>query len=555
MHHIALLLLGLSWLQPDHFMPWMSWHSEVLAFGSVLLLAWHGVLVAARRDASERIAFPIAALPLLGLGVIIWGQWASGLLPFFGDALVFSAYLLLCLGGLLLGYNGKKDQSSNLSALAITLMVGAIFSVIVALTQVFDVWEGCAWINRMQFLDRPGGNLGQPNQLATLLLMGLVSGLYIYESRKLGGIPSTLIAFTLIVGVVATGSRAGVLSFAVLVSWWLVKRKSIAGRLSPWYAALVGLWLLFALWFWPKVVAVVLQNPGSENVVNAVAYNRLIIWPQLLEAVRLHPWLGWGFGQVSTAHNAVIDHYPISEPYTFAHNMVLDLALGIGLPLTLLLVLATGVWLWRRARGACTREAWYCLAVAVPVAVHSMLEFPFAYAYFLAPVVFAFGILESQLSTQPAFQIRPKPLILGLSVATVVLLWSVVEYVAVEEDFRVVRFEALHIGETPSDYERPNVRLLTQLDALLYAGRITPRPGMPQEEIELARKVALHYPWLATQNRYALSLALNGSPSEAIRQLQVIRSQRGENTYRKVKEAWAQQAAQRYPQLNAIELP
>lgn len=545
----------MSWLQPDHFLPWMSWQSEMLAFGSVLFLVWHKVIVAVQRSDSPRIAFPNVVLPLLGLGLIVWAQWAIGLLLFLGDALVFTAYFLLCVGCMTLGYSGRANQSSHLVTLAVTLLMGAFLSAVVAFAQVFDVWQSCAWINRMQFLDRPGGNLGQPNQLATLLLMGLVSGLFLYESRKLAALLFVLIAFTLIVGVVATGSRAGILSFATLYLWWLVKRRSIASKLSPRYAALAAILLLFVHWFWPKLVAVALQNPGSESVVSAVAYNRLIIWPQLAEAVRLHPWFGWGFGQVSTAHNAVIDQYPISEPYTFAHNIVLDLALGIGLPLTLLLVLATGVWLWRRVRGVLTLETWYCLAVAIPVAIHSLLEFPFAYAYFLVPVMLALGILESQLSTQSAFQIGTKPLMFGLSVATVLWLWSVVEYVAVEEDFRVVRFEALHIGETPRDYTRPKVRLLTQLDALLHAGRINPRPDMSQEEIELLRRVALHYPWLATQNRYALSLALNGNPTEAIRQLKVIEAQRGEKTFLKIKEAWSRLANEKFPQLHNFNFP
>ncbi|MBK7313053.1 MAG: hypothetical protein IPI80_04405 [Burkholderiales bacterium] len=50
---------------------------------------------------------------------------------------------------------------------------------------------------------------------------------------------------------------------------------------------------------------------------------------------------------------------------------------------------------------------------------------------------------------------------------------------------------------------------------MLYGGRVTPRPGMPEQEIELVKIVASRYPWPATQNRYALALALNGNPAEA----------------------------------------
>jgi hypothetical protein len=132
---------------------------------------------------------------------------------------------------------------------------------------------------------------------------------------------------------------------------------------------------------------------------------------------------------------------------------------------------------------------------------------------------------------------------------------SVVEYIAIEEDFRVVRFEALHVGQTPSSYERPEIYLLNQLDALLDAGRIVPAPGMQPERIELSRKVAMRYPWTATQNRYALSLALNGNPEEALRQLKVMRIMHGEKAYEGIKANWVELSNTKYPQLKDLALP
>lgn len=93
-----------------------------------------------------------------------------------------------------------------------------------------------------------------------------------------------------------------------------------------------------------------------------------------------------------------------------------------------------------------------------------MLEFPFAYAYFLVPVMFAGGALEGALGVKPAFRLGVKPAAAMLLVTTGLMAWSVGEYVAIEEDFRIVRFEALR------------------------------------------------FPWTATQNRYAQSLDLEKHP-------------------------------------------
>ena len=113
----------------------------------------------------------------------------------------------------------------------------------------------------------------------------------------------------------------------------------------------------------------------------------------------------------------------------------------------------------------------------------------------------------------------------------------------------------MRLGKTPVAYERPKVALLSQLDALLIGGRVVPSPGMTVDQIELSRKVALRFPWPATQNRYALSLALNGQEVEAVRQLKVMRTLHGEKSYAQIKLYWVNLAEERHPQLQAFSLP
>ena len=562
----ALLVLLFSWLQPLHFLPWVSWHSEVLAFFAMLLLAGCSLYGTLKKDRSGLISLPMTALPLIVLGLVAAVQAATGLITFSGDALVFGFYMMLCVMCLMMGYACSRQSLSQpellvggdgrvaVTVLASALVVGAFASAVLAFAQIFELWESASWISRMPELRRPGGNLGQPNQLATLLIMGVASLLFLYETRKLTALPSVLILLTLFVGMAATESRTGVLSFFMLLLWWFAKRGSVGFKLSPWLVALSGLGFLSLFWAWPMLMTA-MQTLGAGAEVNTTAGMRWVVWPQLLEALSLRPWSGWGIGRVSDAHNAVAHAYAVSEPFTYSHNIVLDLALGVGLPLAGLLLLLVSVWLWRRGRSARALLPWYCLAAALPVAVHSMLEFPFAYAYFLVPVMFLLGTLEAASGARPLLRIRVWPAALLLLVTSAVMAWSVVEYVAIEEDFRIVRFEAMRIGQTPPSYQRPKVVLLTQLDALLNGGRIVPQPGMAADELDLARKVALRFPWPATQNRYALSLALNGYPDDAVRQLRVMRALHGEKNYAQIKEAWVNLANEKYPQLHKLKLP
>ena len=548
-------LLGLSWLQPMHIFPWVSWHSEILAFLAVLAIGWESVYLASKNRTSDAMAFPFAALPIFVLGAVIGLQWFFGLIDFGGDVIVHMAYLMLCTAAIALGFTAERGELKPLFVLASAIVIGAVCSAFIAFAQAFEVWESFEWIHRVLSSRRSGANLAQPNQLATLLLMGIASLVYLFETRKLGAVLASVLCGVLLFALAGTESRAGVLGYLTLNVWWLVKRKSMAAQLKPWTVVLFGVMYSSAYWYWPTFMGMLHQLPGGVLPVNTVAFNRWIIWPQLVQAVLLHPWFGWGMGQVSNAHNSVVDAYSVSEVYSYAHNIVLDFALGIGIPLTILFSIGVGVWLWRRVRVVRSLGPWYCLAVVIPFLSHSLVEFPFSYSYFLLPVMFAIGALDGQLRVAPAFKLTSKPTGTGLLILTIGFLWSVVEYVPIEEDFRVVRFESLHVGETPAEYQKPKVYLFTQLGALLSGFRVTPKPNMPMEEIELLRKVAMHFPSIATQNRYALALALNNNVDEATRQLKVMRAQHGAKAYAKIKASWVTLANEKYPQLNAIELP
>jgi len=389
--------------------------------------------------------------------------------------------------------------------------------------------------------------------------MGLVSLNYLYEFRRLGKTLAVLLLTLLMSGLALTESRTGILSFFLLSVWWLVKRRTVAFTVPPLVILSSGLGLIFLLWAWPQVFAFVHSGGFSDGAnaepVSTSAGARFIVWPQLVEAILQRPWFGWGLGQVTAAHNAVLHSYSHSEPFSYAHNILLDLAVGAGLPLALLLTAAMAYWLWKRVQKVQNLATWSCLAFALPLGVHSMLEYPFAYGYLLAPAVFALGLLEGALASRHVLHLAWRAAATTMVVATALMVWSVFEYLAIEDDFRVARFEAMRVGETPADYVRPRIFLLTQLSALVEDARITPVPGMSADQIELTRKAALRFPWTATQNRYALTLALNGNPQEAVRQLKVIRAMHGEKHYERLKDSWHELAETRYSQLAELPMP
>ena len=540
-----------------HILPWVGWQQEVTCFGLVILIGWRGLFIL---KAKHPVLLPQACWPPIVLIGLVAVQWANAQITFGGDAVVIVFYMFICVVCLAAGFAVGRGATATASAqlFALILVFGAVASTFIALVQAFDVWEDLAIINRMSSLRRPGANFGQPNHLATFLLMGVASLAYLFESGRMRAWMAWPAFIFLLLGVAMTESRTGLVSFFAMSLWWFPRRRTIKFKVcsATVFAGAVCLLLLF--WYWPTVL--ISMQPegwfgGDTGPVNSKAGLRLIVWPQLFDAALQHPWFGWGLREVSRAHNSILHSYPLGESFIYSHNIALDLAVGIGLPLAALFIIATGIWLWRRMTSTKSLLPWYCLAVSIPLGVHSMLEFPFAYAYLLVPVIFLIGILEGQMAPQKFVRIPWWPATVLQLAMTAAMAISVVEYIAIEEDFRIARFESIHIGNTPSGYERPKIRVLSQLDALLSDVRLVPTPAMPADRIELARKVAMRYPWTATQNRYALSLALNGYTQEAVRQLKVMKAMHGPDAYRRIKDYWGTLADTKHPQLKNFPIP
>ncbi len=168
---------------------------------------------------------------------------------------------------------------------------------------------------------------------------------------------------------------------------------------------------------------------------------------------------------------------------------------------------------------------------------------------------FVIGMLDAGRVNTGGIRLPPGACIAIFSGFVVLAAILVRDYFLAEEDFRVARFEALKVGQTPESYERPRLILLNQLGAMSSATRVVPTAGMTNADIELLRKAALHYPWTAIQHRYALALALNGNLPEAERQLKVMRAMHGEKMHAAIMVQWQIWAQEKHPQLQGLASP
>lgn len=545
-------VLCISWLVPLHFPPWASWHSEVIAFAAAALMLLPTLIQVQKR---QRVLPAPQTLDLLfALGLVAALQAVTGMMMYPGDTLVLGLYLCLGIASAIRGHADGLKQASDthhpLDACAWSLAAAALLSSAIALVQILDVWEQVGVIVRLPWARRAGGNLAQPNHLGSLLLLGVASMLYLRERKLLSNVTLLLGTCVLALAIASTESRTALLGTMALGIWSATG--SVRHTLQTPRTVLLAVVALGCGFFlaWPALMGY-LGYFASGSTLNTHPGLRLVVWSQLLEAALQKPWWGWGLRQVATAHNAVASDYIASEPFSYAHNLFIEMAVGMGLPLAILFSLAILRWAWRNIRASKSLPQWYCILILIILGIHSMLEFPYAYAYFLVPAFYAAGMLDSmreEVARTPLSNLWFMPLI---AIALIIGAWSIPEYLAAEEDFRTARFEALRIGTTPIDYRPPEIYLFDQLKGLLVATRANPTPSMLRSEIDALHKAAMRYPWPITQHRYALALALNGDPTEALRQLQVIRAQHGERIYQQIVEKW-RALEEEYPILHSL---
>ena len=170
------------------------------------------------------------------------------------------------------------------------------------------------------------------------------------------------------------------------------------------------------------------------------------------------------------------------------------------IPLTVLFIGFIAFYVFTRMSASQSKSTWYCIAMCIPLAVHSMFEFPYAYAYFLFPVMLLLGTLEEKVGLNKVINIRLRLMVLTSAVVILLMSLAVKEYISLEEDFQVARFEALKVGSPPAGYESPRTTLLTQLDGVVKCARLVISPGMEPADIDLLGRTAKRFPWSALQS-------------------------------------------------------
>lgn len=533
--HVCVLLVGLMWLLPflhyRHETPLTTydqeWWSAALGLAAMtLLLGW--------RFWQQPSVPRITQVPLL-LVVVVLLQVGLGKVVYFEQGLLYILYLLFAMLLMMLGAHLRANFGIERLALvlAVFLIVGAELDAIAGLIQHYR-WNTpfnpyvVGKISTSVY-----GNLAQPNQFSNYLTLGLISIGLLYQQRKLPLLVLPLLVAPLLFTISLSLSRSPWLYYlgVILLAWfWMRRDQSMRRLLFYGLSVLAGQIAMIFIVQLPFFAGEDMLHRMFQDHASWVV--RIYLWKESFNIFLSAPWLGVGFGQYAIHH---FQWVPILRPesshivgmYNHAHNMVMQLAAESGV-VGLLIVLG-GVLLWLKGvcQARCTAAHWWAYSILLVLVIHSLLEYPLWYFYFLGIFAVLMGMLDE---TRYELELRQ----LGrVGVALILLLGSMSLYQVDRDYHRLKRTLATQpVNGNLQDARRRMVEGLLDIrnGSLMYPQAQLTLSVFRDAKIDenLKRKLELNteavrfVPLPAVVFQQAILLALDGQQEAAKRVLQQV---------------------------------
>ncbi len=510
---LAVLAVAITWQFSDHYPPWFTFLNELWVAMLALAFFLPSILTAKERP----LRAPTISLLLLGLAMIVWLQWALGMLPFSGLAAVSSGYLLLMALCACMGFQLQHRHKER--ALGIVfggLILSAILSVAVIYYQHLHLYDFSDTAIDIYIVNsgtlRPGANIAQPNQAATLLIWGLLSGAWLHQNKRLSTFSLGFLGVFLISGIVLTNSRIGLLELAGITFLAWMQRDRFPVKNLP--SAMLGLTLLaIALTvLLPAINAALYLSEPLRSIEELFTESaRLKGYQMYFGALMQQPWLGFGLTNLYIPQLLMAEHTASFHGYFIqSHNILLDFLLWFGIPLGSALIFITLRWLWKTWINLQNHEEVLMFFCVIALMMHAMVELPHQYLFFVLPAALFVGLLTRGKGIPVG---KPSLIIfyLGVVVGSCVVG---LDYFKTEASFRNLRIENSKL-DIKVDTTVPDLILLNQMEGLLSMTKQQAATGMTPEQLKQMERVVNSHsaPYLIFA--YINALALNGRPEEA----------------------------------------
>lgn len=522
------LMVSAPFVVPTGGYPLPSFRGELAAVVLGLLAL---LLFAAGRSWRE-LRLPASALVPLGLALVLLVQFYSGRTARPQLAAIALGYLawsacLAALGASLAAAFGRERVCRVLGwfvlAAGVALALLALAQVLGGPRSVFGALP-----------QRASASLGQANHVASGVALGLASALWLLGTGALPALAAAALGALLLSALSLTGSRSAWLylaAFLALAAWvWLKRRDPGSRRLLAAAAALVPLfaglqWALGAVW--PEA-----ETERLFDTVSGMA-QRLRLWHEAWILFLDAPLSGVGHGNFAWRHFLLASALPggaaVDGVYTHAHNLFLHLLAELGLPGFLVLAVGLGFWLAGFLPRLAEDGGWWLSALLAVLLLHSMLEFPLWYAYFLGLASLLLGVADARVLRPPATRM----LMLGRFGVAAGALLAALAAAMLYQSYRELtdafaRLDARARGGTAAEAARLRESLFDLHERSLLAPYVEVRLAglLPLDRQQLEQKLALNgsverlWPSHGVAYRQAVLLALKGEAEASVAQLE-----------------------------------
>lgn len=542
--HISLALIGLMWVLPFlhfyHSHPLPTFYPEWVA--AALGLCAMSLLMA--QSFWQQPKIPRIVLLPIGLTLVAWVQFALGKVDYLDQVLLLTLYMLWAALLIVLGWWLREELGLPIlsTVLAAFLLLGAEISALVGVLQHYSLHTFLDAV----VLHAPSpvaiGNMGQPNQFANYITLGLISLGLLLIHWQLRVWQVVLLAIPLLFVLTLCGSRSPWLYLSCMAGMsflWQRRDKAYLPLLSyslllllgfslmhwgvqlPWLAGpagrmtsaqrlfgnqfanyitlvLISLGLLYVCWHWRarRIVLLVMPLlvlilgfcltqwlPGSADKVTSEQHLfvqtaspsgsgsfsiRIYLWHGAWLIFTQFPWIGAGLDHFSWQ---IFQLGPVlrfantdGRLWEHAHNLVMQIAAEMGLAGLLVLLGTLVLWFWQARSAQRNIHHWWGFGLLAVIGIHSLLEYPLWYTYFLGVAALSLGMLDT---TTYHLALRG---LAGRLLAAVILLLGLLSLSQLFYQYRSHNFETLAnavvAAETAEDSYAQFVRMQLIRDQL-----------------------------------------------------------------------------------------
>ena len=368
----------------------------------VLILATIALYIAARRKTwrtwrpvRSGLEIPVAALLLAGLVSIAVSTDHLGALGFYRAYFIEPVVIFYIALDLM---RKPEDVRTVLLGFAIGTTIFAILNLgawMIALINHKDIDLGNA----------PEALYTSPNSVAVYLepAVAIAAGFALYSDDRRDRTVALICLPFLLVSLIATLSRAGLLTLAVLglvAAFTMPQRRVKLALLGGLVVAGIGLLQI------PFIINRLYKQFDPSYPYNTFE-GRLQIWHDTLQMLKDHPIFGAGL----RAYSIVMTNYvtPGHKPELYPHNLFLAMWAELGIVGLLSFAVLLGMLLWRgwsgwtRADGLARPLLWGTSASFIAIAVHGMFDTP----YFNNDISLEFWVLAALEIAALTFLIKP----------------------------------------------------------------------------------------------------------------------------------------------------